>query len=325
MAQAVRVFDTAPRVRIEHIEDPVPGQGQATVDIEYSALNYKDALALTGQGKIIRHYPLTPGVDAAGVVADSRDERYRAGDRVIMTGWGVGEQHDGGYTTRQCFDADTLVLCPDSLAAKDAMTAGTAGFTAMLALMKLETLKQPPSAGPLLVTGATGGVGQWAITLLAAAGFEVHALTGKPDQADHLKALGASEIVDRHAFTEKLRPLDKASYAGGVDTVGSSVLAALLSRTHDHGNVAAVGLAGGMDLDTSVAPFILRGVSLLGIDSVRAPFEQRQKAWQRLAGLDARAFGPMQAGVLGFDALEETAQSMLEGTTSGRYLVDPNA
>ncbi|MCM2972175.1 acrylyl-CoA reductase family protein [Larsenimonas suaedae] len=323
MAHAVRVFETEPRVRLEHMDDPVPGQGQVVVDIEYSALNYKDALALTGRGKIIRAYPLTPGVDAAGVVADSRDERYRAGDRVIMTGWGVGERTDGGFTTRQCFDADTLVLCPDNLAAKDAMIAGTAGLTAMLALMKLETLQQSPAAGPLLVTGATGGVGQWAVTLLSAAGFEVHALTGKPDQAEHLKTLGAHEIVDRHAFTENVRPLDKACYAGGVDTVGSAVLAALLSRTFDYGNVAAVGLAGGMDLHTSVAPFILRGVSLLGIESVRAPFEQRQEAWQRLAGLGAGATAPLLSGVIGFESLETTARSMIDGTTAGRYLVDP--
>ena len=323
MSRAMMIHEDEPRLRLTHPDTPSPAQGEVVVDIEYSALNYKDALALTGEGRIIRQYPLIGGIDATGIVRDSQDERFAPGDRVIATGWGIGEQHSGGFTTCQCFKGDWLVHCPDTLSPENAMLAGTAGFTAMQALTAIEHAGVTPNAGPLLVTGATGGVGQWAVLLLAQAGFEVHAVTGKGTQHEPLKALGATEVIDRHDFTEKYRPLDKARWAGGIDAVGGVTLSALLSRIKDNGAVAAVGLAGGMELNMTVAPFILRGVSLLGINSVSVPFEQRQGIWQRLAGVDATLYQPLHAGTLSLEELAPTARRMIDGETQGRYLVDP--
>ncbi|WP_106476080.1 MDR family oxidoreductase [Phytohalomonas tamaricis] len=324
MPRVLMLRDDTPPARIETLDDNDLPQLGVTLDIDFSTLNYKDALAITGAGKIVRNFPMVGGIDAVGTVAHSNDARYASGQRVIVTGWGVGERYWGGFAERQRFDPDWLVPCPDPLSPRQAMLLGTAGFTAMLALIRLEKAGLTPSAGPIVVTGATGGVGCWAIQLLAQQGFEVHAVTGKPDKAQWLKTLGAHTLIDRHEFIAKVRALDKAQWAGGVDNVGSSTLAALLSRTQDNGCVAAVGLAGGMDLPTSVAPFILRGVSLLGVNSVTVPYAPRLEAWERLATLPEAMFEAIETETIGLDALPDKARAMVDGKTHGKVLIDPH-
>ncbi len=257
--------------------------GDVIVAVEWSTLNYKDGLAVTGKAPVVRRFPMIAGVDLAGTVEQSSHPLWKAGDKVICTGWGLGETHLGAYAEKARVKGDWLVRLPEAMSARDAMAIGTAGFTAMLAVMALEKHGLAPKDGPVVVSGAAGGVGSVATAVLARLGYHVIASTGRPSEAGYLKSLGAAEVIDRSELSGPAKPLAKERWAGGVDSVGSTTLANILSMTKYAGAVAACGLAGGMDLPSSVAPFILRGVCLLGIDSVMCPIELRKAAWTRLA------------------------------------------
>jgi acrylyl-CoA reductase (NADPH) len=257
--------------------------GDVTVAVEWSTLNYKDGLALTGKSPVVRRFPMIAGIDFAGTVAQSSHPAWKAGDKVVCTGWGMGETHLGAYAEKARVKGDWLVRLPDGLSAREAMAIGTAGFTAMLAVLALEKHGLTPQAGPMVVTGAAGGVGSVATAVLAKLGYHVIASTGRLSEAPYLKDLGAAEVIDRNELSGPAKPLAKERWAGGVDSVGSTTLANLLSMTRYGGAIAACGLAAGMDLPSSVAPFILRGVCLLGIDSVMCPLPLRKIAWERLA------------------------------------------
>src|SRR5712675_2042109 len=313
--------------RLETVDDDKLPPGEVTVAVEYSTLNYKDGMILEGQGRLVRAYPHVPGVDFAGTVLRSDSPEFRPGDPVILTGWRVGEVQWGGYAERARVKAEYLVRRPDGLSARQAMAIGTAGFTAMLAVIALEKHGLTPDAGPgagdVLVTGAAGGVGSVAVSLLAALGYRVAASTGRPELRDYLEGLGAAELIDRAALAAKpARPLDRERWAGAVDAVGGATLATVLIQLKYRGSVAACGLAGGSDLPASVIPFLLRGVNLLGIDSVMCPREERIAAWDRLTR------------DLPFDKLEATTQTVplaevpalapriLNGEVRGRIVID---
>jgi acrylyl-CoA reductase (NADPH) len=300
--------------------------GDVLVAVEYSSLNYKDGLAITGKGKIVRQFPMVPGVDLAGTVLESSASDYQPGDKVVLTGWGVGERYWGGHTQQQRVQSDWLVPLPAGLSTQQAMAIGTAGFTAMLAILALEEAGiTPTSEKPILVTGASGGVGSIAVTLLAKLGYRVAAVTGRPENQDYLRELGASEFVTRQEMAATTRPLEAQRWAGAVDTVGNSTLAHVLAEIHHGGAVAACGLAGGAELPTTVMPFILRGVKLLGIDSVLCPLPQRKLAWQRLAK-DLPSQTLNQVGhIASLEALPQLAEDILAGKVRGRVIVDPNS
>jgi len=291
------------------------------VRVEWSTLNYKDGLALTGKAPVVRRFPMIAGIDFAGTVEHSSNPQWQAGDRVVCTGWGMGETFLGAYAEKARVKGDWLVRLPDGMSARDAMAIGTAGFTAMLAVMALEKQGVTPQSGPAVVTGAAGGVGSVAIALLAKLGFHVIASTGRLSETDYLKSIGASEVIDRAELSGPAKPLAKERWAGGVDSVGSTTLANLLSMTKYGGAIAACGLAAGMDLPSSVAPFILRGVCLLGIDSVMCPLEARKLAWNRLA----RDLEPQKlAGItqeIGLDEVIALAPQILAGQVRGRVVV----
>ncbi len=259
-------------------------EGDVTVRVEWSALNYKDGLAVTGKAPVVRRFPMIAGIDLAGTVEQSSHPRWKAGDKVICTGWGMGETHLGAYAEKARVKGDWLVRLPEAFSTRDAMAIGTAGFTAMLAVLALEKHGLTPKHGPVVVTGAAGGVGSVATAVLAKLGYRVIASTGRMSEANYLKGLGAAEVIDRAELSGPPKPLAKERWAGGIDSVGSTTLANILSMTEYGGAIAACGLAAGMDLPSSVAPFILRGVCLLGIDSVMCPVELRKAAWTRLAG-----------------------------------------
>jgi acrylyl-CoA reductase (NADPH) len=297
-------------------------EGDVTVRVTHSTLNYKDGLALTGKAPVVRRFPMIPGIDLAGVVERSDHAGFKPGDRVLLNGWGVGETHLGAYGQKARLKGDWLLPLPAGLGPDQAMAIGTAGYTAMLSLMALERHGLTPAAGPLVVTGAAGGVGSVAIALASRAGWHVIASTGRPDEAAYLKDLGAAEVIDRAELAGPGRPLAKERWAAGVDAVGSQTLANVLSMTRYGGAVAACGLAGGMDLPTSVAPFILRGASLLGIDSVMAPLERRREAWSRLArDLDQAKLRAMTR-TIPFDQLLAAGKEILEGRIRGRVVVE---
>lgn len=258
-------------------------EGDVTVRVTHSTLNYKDGLAITGAAPIVRQYPMIPGIDLAGEVISSSSSDYNAGDKVLVNGWGLGETHFGGYSERARVKADWLVPVPDAFSCADTMAIGTAGYTAMLCVLALEDHDVTPDKGPVIVTGASGGVGSVAVAVLAKLGYEVHASTGRTSEADYLKGLGAAEIVDREELSGKARPLGREKWAGGVDAVGSTTLANVISQTKYYGCVACCGLAQGPDLPASVMPFILRGITLQGCESVMAPKEKRLECWRRLA------------------------------------------
>lgn len=265
-------------------EDRLPEDGDVTVAVDYTTVNYKDGLCLTGAGGLVRNYPHVPGIDFTGTVESSDDERYKPGDKVVLTGWRVGEVWWGGYAQKARVKADWLVPLPNGLTGRQAMAIGTAGFTAMLSVMALEAHGVKPGGKPVLVTGAAGGVGSVATAILAKLGYDVAAVTGRPETADYLKDLGATEIVARDDIAEPSpKPLEKELWSGCVDAVGGSMLARVLTQIEYGGSVAAVGLAGGAKLPATVIPFLLRGVNLLGIDSVMRPYEDRIEAWTRLA------------------------------------------
>jgi acrylyl-CoA reductase (NADPH) len=296
--------------------------GDVAVAVSHSSLNYKDALALTGRAPVVRRFPMIPGIDLAGRVAHSSNAAFRPGDVVLATGYGLGERHYGGYAGMARLPGEWLVPLPQAFTPAQAMAIGTAGFTAMLAVMALEDAGVVPGAGPVIVTGAAGGVGSFAVTLLARLGFDVVASTGRPQEEVYLKALGAARIVPRDSFDGASRPLAEERWAGGIDCVGSRTLVNILSQTRYGGAVAACGLAGGMDLPASVAPFILRGISLLGIDSVQMPRARRLAAWQRLArDLDVGKLADMTE-TIPLAQLPQAADAILAGRIRGRLLVE---
>lgn len=297
-------------------------EGDVTVAVEATTVNYKDGLAITGKAPVVRRWPLVPGIDFAGTVLSSDNPDWRKGDRVILNGWGVGETHYGAYAERARVKGDWLVPLPEGLTAHDAMAVGTAGYTAMLSVMALERHGIVPQRGPVVVTGAAGGVGSVAVAILSKLGYHVIASTGRASEETYLRDLGAAEIIARDELTGPAKPLAKERWAGGVDAVGSTTLANVLSMTAYGGAVAACGLAGGMDLPSSVAPFILRGVSLLGIDSVMAPKEVRLEAWRRLGrDLDLATLKALSA-TIGFDGIIAAATDIIEGKIRGRVVVD---
>jgi acrylyl-CoA reductase (NADPH) len=295
--------------------------GDVTVHVEYSTINYKDGLAITGKAPVVRRFPMIAGIDFAGTVESSSHAGWKPGDKVILNGWGCGETHLGAYAEKARVKGDWLVPLPKTLSARDAMSIGTAGYTAMLAVMALERHGLTPANGPIAVTGAAGGVGSVAIAILAKRGFTVHAVTGRPQEADYLKGLGAAEIVDRKELAGPARPLAKERWAGAIDAVGSTTLANLLSMTRYGGAVAACGLAAGMDLPGSVAPFILRGVCLYGIDSVMCPVDRRREAWKRLENdLDRQKLATITREISLSDVLG-VAPDILTGQVRGRVVV----
>jgi acrylyl-CoA reductase (NADPH) len=295
--------------------------GDVTVRVEWSTLNYKDGLAISGKAPVVRRFPMIPGIDFAGTVESSRHPAWKAGDRVILNGWGCGETHLGGFGERARVKGDWLVRVPASMSGREAMAIGTAGYTAMLALVALERHGLTAASGPVVVTGAAGGVGSVAVAILSKRGFQVTASTGRREEADYLKKLGANEIIERAELAGPAKPLAKERWAGGIDVVGSTTLANVLSMTRYGGAVAACGLAGGMDLPTSVAPFILRGVSLLGIDSVMRPKADRELAWKRLEGdLDRGKLADVTSEI-GLGEVIDAARSIVEGRVRGRVAV----
>jgi acrylyl-CoA reductase (NADPH) len=297
-------------------------EGDVTVAVSHSTINYKDGLAITGKSPVVRRFPMIPGIDFAGVVESSSHADWKAGDRVVLNGWGVGETHLGGLAQKARVKGDWLVPLPDAFTPAQAMAIGTAGYTAMLAVMALEAHGASPQHGPALVTGAAGGVGSVATALLAARGWTVIASTGRASEADYLKSLGAAEIIDRAELSSPGRPLGKERWAAGVDSVGSHTLANALAQTKYGGAVAACGLAQGMDLPASVAPFILRGVSLIGVDSVMAPQARRREAWRRLArDLDVGKLAAMTRTIRLADTLQ-AGRDILEGKIRGRLVVE---
>jgi acrylyl-CoA reductase (NADPH) len=296
-------------------------EGDVTVRVEWSTLNYKDGLAVTGKAPVVRRFPMIAGIDFAGTVEASSHPQWKAGDKVICDGWGLGETHLGAYAEKARVKGDWLVRLPEGMSSREAMAIGTAGYTAMLSVLALEKYGLTPSHGPIIVTGAAGGVGSVATAILSQLGYHVVASTGRTAEADYLKDLGAAEVIDRAELSGPAKPLAKERWAGGIDSVGSTTLANVLSMTKYGGAVAACGLAAGMDLPTSVAPFILRGVCLLGIDSVMCPIERRKIAWSRLASdLDRRKLAEITQEI-GLDEVVGAGAKILAGQVRGRIVV----
>jgi len=311
---------------VQQLSDDQLPEGNVTVAVEYSTVNYKDGLCIGPGGGLVRNYPHVPGIDFAGTVESSDDNRYKPGDKVVLTGWRVGEAWWGGYSQKARVKADWLVGLPDGITTRNAMAVGTAGFTAMLAVMALEDHGLKPGNGPVLVTGAAGGVGSVATAILSNLGYEVAAVTGRPETADYLKSLGATQIVPREEINETVkRPLESETWAGCVDAVGGAMLARVLGQLKYNGSAAAVGLAGGSDLPATVIPFLLRGVNLLGIDSVMRPYDQRVRAWDRIAKdlpMDKLESMIEPATLADLPAL---GKAILKGQVKGRIVVDVNA
>ena len=309
---------------IQTLEDSALPQGNVTVDISWSSLNYKDGLCITAKGGLVRNFPHIPGIDFAGTVSESQDARFKEGDEVLLTGWRVGEVRWGGYATKARVDADWLVAMPKGMSARDAMSVGTAGFTSMLSVMALEDHGLTPEKGEVLVTGAAGGVGSVALAIFAKLGYDVAAVTGRPETESYLKGLGAKSIIARSDLEEEnKRPLESERWAGTVDAVGGEILGRVLKQTKYGGSVAAVGLAGGAAIPSfTVVPFLLRGVNLLGIDSVMCPFERRVQAWARLA--DEFPWDKMAPIVneQPLSALPELGRSILKGQVKGRTIIN---
>ena len=314
--------DAGYRAAVRDIDDAQLPTGDVTVRVSHSTLNYKDALAITGKGPVVRKFPMVPGIDLVGTVESSTHPDHRPGDAVLLNGWGVGEVHWGGLAQKARLNGDWLIPLPAAIAPQQAMAIGTAGYTAMLCVLALERHGVKPTDGEILVTGAAGGVGSVAIALLSQLGYTVVAATGRPQDADYLRQLGAAEVLDRSQFTSPGKPLGKERWAGAVDVVGSHVLANVCATTKYRGVVTACGLAGGMDLPATVAPFILRGVTLAGIDSVMCPRAERLQAWQRLGtDLDMDKLGAISHEV-GLAEAIPLASQLLNGEVRGRIVVD---
>lgn len=316
--------DAAYRASMQQIDEQSLSAGDVLVQVEHSTLNYKDALAITGKGPVVRQFPMVPGIDFAGTVLRSEHPDHSVGDPVLLNGWGVGEFHTGGLSQRARVKGNWLVPRPTAFSAAQAMSIGTAGYTAMLCVMALERHRITPEMGDIVVTGAAGGVGSVAVSLLAKLGHRVIASTGRPQEADYLKALGAAEIIDRNTLNTAGKSLARERWIGAVDTVGSHTLANVCAATRYRGMVTACGLAQGMDLPASVAPFILRGITLVGIDSVQCPMPERLEAWQRLArDLNLKHLDRMTR-TIGLAEAIGAATDLLAGEVRGRIVVDVN-
>jgi acrylyl-CoA reductase (NADPH) len=314
--------ETGYQAQVQQIDDAVLPEGDVTIQVAWSTLNYKDGLAITGKSPVVRRFPMVPGIDFAGTVIESSNAAWKVGDNVVLNGWGVGETHCGGLAEKARVKGVWLVPLPAAFSARQAMAIGTAGYTAMLCVLALEKHGIKPADGDILVTGANGGVGSVAIALLAKLGYKVVASTGRPAEAEHMKALGASEVIDRAELSAPGKPIGKERWAGVVDTVGSHTLANACATTKYRGAVAACGLAGGMDFPATVAPFILRGVTLYGIDSVMAPLAVRLEAWERLGrDLDISKLDTFTREIGLAEALVVAAE-LLEGKVRGRVVVD---
>lgn len=312
------------RASVQTLDEAQLPEGNVTVRVSHSTINYKDGLAMTGKGPVVRKFPMVPGIDLVGMVEDSTHPDYRSGDAVVLNGWGVGEGHWGGLAQKARLNGDWLVPLPAAFTPLQAMAIGTAGYTAMLCVLALERHGIKPQDGEILVTGAAGGVGSVAVAVLAKLGYTVVAATGRPQDADYLKALGAVEVVDRALFSSPGKPLGRERWAGAVDVAGSHVLANVCATTKYRGVVTACGLAAGMDFPATVAPFILRGVTLVGIDSVMCPRADRLLAWQRLAtDLDVAKLGHISREV-GLAEAIPLADRLLKGEVRGRVVVDVN-
>lgn len=312
------------RAGLQQLDEARLPEGEVLVKVSHSTLNYKDALAITGKGPVVRQFPMVPGIDLAGVVEQSSHPDYQPGAAVLLNGWGVGEAHWGGLAEKARLKGDWLIPLPEGFSAAEAMAIGTAGYTAMLSLLALERHGVTPDKGEVLVTGANGGVGSVAIALLARLGYRVVASTGRPEEADYLKQLGAAEIIERASLSEPGRPLGRERWAGAIDSVGSHTLANVCASTRYGGCVAACGLAQGMEFPATVAPFILRGVTLAGIDSVMRPRADRIEAWARLErDLDKGLLAPITREI-GLGEVIATAGELLAGKVRGRVVVDVN-
>jgi len=310
------------RSALQQIEESVLPDGDVTIKVVYSTLNYKDALAITGKGPVVRHFPMVPGIDLVGTVEETTSNKFKVGDQVLLNGYGVGEVHCGGLAEKARLNSDWLIPLPNAFSARQAMSIGTAGYTAMLCVIALEKHGISPDSGEILVTGANGGVGSFAISILTKLGYQVVASTGRMDQAEYLTKLGASEVIDRALLTEPGRPLAKERWAAAIDTAGSHTLANVCASLKYGGVVAACGLAQGMDLPTTVMPFILRGVTLAGIDSVMRPTADRVEAWDRLANiLDASVFDDI-AKEITLEETIDTAEQLIQGKVRGRVVVN---
>ncbi len=323
MFKAIRIdkADKGTTVALTQFDDAELMDGDVTVNVEWSTVNYKDGLAVTGKAPVVRRFPMIAGIDFAGTVSESSHPNWKSGDKVICNGWGMGETHLGAYAEKARVKGEWLVKLPSGISARDAMAIGTAGYTAMLSVLALEKHGLTPKDGPVVVTGAAGGVGSVAIAVLSKLGYHVIASTGRVSESDYLKKLGASDIIDRAELSGPAKPIAKERWAGGIDSVGSTTLANLLSMTKYRGAIAACGLAAGMDLPSSVAPFILRGVCLLGIDSVMCPIELRRQAWDRLAtDLDAAKLAEITQEI-SLDEVIAAGAKVLAGEIRGRLVV----
>lgn len=326
MFNAILIQKDTEGYRAQHtsLEESQLPEGDVRIQVEYSTLNYKDALAITGKGPVVREFPIVPGIDLAGTVESSQHPEFKPGDRVVLNGWGVGEKYWGGLAQKAQVKGDWLIPLPEGFSTHEAMALGTAGYTAMLCVLALEQQGITPDKGPILVTGANGGVGSVAISLLHTAGYQVAASTGRPQEADYLRSLGASEIIDRATLSEPGKPLQKERWAAAIDTVGSHTLANVCASIAYGGVVAACGLAQGMDFPATVAPFILRGVRLIGIDSVMRPKADRIEAWKRLAQDLDRSQLSQITHTIGLTEAISNAQQLLAGQVRGRVVVDVN-
>ncbi len=324
--RAIRVhqLDSGIESRLEEISIDDLTPGEVVIDLHYSSLNYKDALAVTGKGRIMRSFPLVAGIDMAGVVESSTDERFKPGDEVLVTGNNIGEQFDGGLAEKARVAASSVVRLPEGLSLKEAMMLGTAGFTAGLAVRRMQENHQKPEMGPIAVTGPTGGVGSVAVQILSALGYEVAAITGKPEAgADYLKDLGATQIIDRTTLDLGSKPMERAVWGGAVDNVGGDVLTYLTRTTNLWGNIASIGLAASHKLETTVIPFILRGVNLLGIHSVETPMPIRQAVWDKLASdWKPARLGMIASHETNLDGVKAACDEIIAGKVTGRYVVN---
>ncbi|MFA3791550.1 MDR family oxidoreductase [Aliiglaciecola sp. SL4] len=313
--------DNGYHVELKELDDSILPEGDVTIKVTHSTLNYKDGLAITGKSPVVRKFPMVPGIDLAGIVEHSETDKFKVGDKVLLNGFGVGEVHCGGLAQKARLKSEWLIPLPEAFTESQAMAIGTAGYTAMLCVIALEKNGVTPDKGAVLVTGANGGVGSFSISLLAKLGYQVVASTGRPEQAEYLKKLGASEIIDRATLSEAGRPLGKEQWAGAVDSVGSHTLANICAGLKYGGTVAACGLAQGMDFPASVAPFILRGITLAGIDSVMRPLADRIEAWQRLGELLEPSTLDDIANNITLSEVVTTAEELLKGNVRGRVVV----
>ena len=323
--RALRVHDAGDkktRCQAEDLTTDQLNEGDVVIDVHWSSVNYKDALAVSGKGRIMRRLPCVPGIDLSGVVAESNDPALKPGQKVLVTGCNIGEALDGGYAQRARLPAEAVIPLPDGLDLREAMMLGTAGFTAALAVVRMQDNRQVPDLGPVLVNGATGGVGSVAIQILSGLGYEVAAVTGKADAAERLRALGAAEVLDPEGVRTGGKPLESARWGGAVDNLGGDALADMTRSVRPFGNIASIGLAAGVELKTTVMPFILRGVSLLGIHSVETPRPLREQVWQHLAGeWKPRALADIVTRTIGLDEVPAYCDELVAGTITGRALV----